>query len=353
MALNLFARKPQSVADLRGSKWFIPGEEVQVLERIGAGASGQVYMGSFRQRDVALKQFYCQMMVSEDVADFTREFNVLAALDHPGIVKMLGVTQVGDFMYLVTEYCPIQVEKYVQQQAPVMQGESVDNTGNASTTTFAAAAGHRDSGPWLRLLRAVHICLDVARAMAYLHSKRFVHRDIKPSNILMTEDGVVKLCDFGASRAFEQRLFSPKVRTGSRRRVVSIEVGTPPYMAPELFPRNATQQDYEANDGKILARIDSFKTDVYAFGTTMWALLCGREPFANLSRGEIQEIVQGRGVRPAIPAEWPPSLQAIVRTCWQQQPEHRPSFHELVRALEVFVDNRLHLQHDDLSLIHI
>ena len=308
-----------TASQLRRSKWFIDPADVEVINRIGAGATGQVYRGKYGQREVALKQSYRQMMAPAEIEDIDIEFRALAKIRHEGVVEMLGVTEIDGTFYLVTEYCPVQVEAFLQQAETRAKKQNTKLEG----------------GSWIRLLRAVHISLDIAKAMSHLHSRGFVHRDLKPSNILMTKDAVVKICDFGASRQFERLI--------RKKRVVSIEIGTPPFMAPELFPVDVSPELYAENDGKAYANIDSFKTDVYAFGLTMWALLCGREPFPSLSRKEIQRAVQSEGQRPPIPKWWPPALKALVVCCWHGTPEHRPSFSEIVRSLEIFISDQLHL----------
>lgn len=399
MMMNKSREKPaenaSSVAHLRsGSKWFIPEGDVEILERIGAGASGQVYRGLYKNCEVALKQFYRQMMASSEVEDIDAEFQALADLDHPGIVKMFGVTEIGEFLYLVMEYCPIQVSSFAQLRLCV----PTDSSGASSKATAAPSEGSvrgafgaggsnngdckenslfhggrrpadrdRVSGHWVQFLRAVHISLDVAKAMTYLHAHGLAHRDLKPSNIVMTTDHVVKLCDFGASRKFEDQVIfgggggakrlngagrflvqGARFRHQPRPRRVTIEIGTPPYMAPELFPVDiATPAEYAANDGKVYGNIDAFKTDVYAMGMTMWALLSGAQPFVGLSRAEIQARVQGRQERPPLPEQWPESLKAIIVTCWHQTPAYRPTFKEIVRALEIFIAQQLQLGPDD------
>eukprot|EP00750_Incisomonas_marina_P021390 INCI4352.1.p1 GENE.INCI4352.1~~INCI4352.1.p1 ORF type:complete len:646 (+),score=85.56 INCI4352.1:936-2873(+) len=352
-----------------------------MLERIGAGASGQVYRGLYRKREVALKQFYRQMMVSSEVEDIDAEFQALADLDHPGIVKVFGVTEIGDFLYLVMEYCPIQVSSFAQlrpcvstdsngagTKAVPVQGDgsalSASDFGDNIDFRESLLQGHpgRVSGNWVQFLRAVHISLDVAKAMTYLHAHGLAHRDLKPSNIVMTTDHVVKLCDFGASRKFEEQvIFGGERRTVNffvqgarfhqpRPRRVTIEIGTPPYMAPELFPVDiATPEEYAANDGKVYGNIDAFKTDVYAMGMTMWALLSGGQPFVGLSRAEIQARVQDRQERPLLPEQWPESLKAIIVTCWHQTPTYRPTFKEIVRALEIFISQQLQLDPDEAT----
>jgi serine/threonine protein kinase len=241
------------------------------------------------------------------------------------------------------------VERYAEYERPPELDPSTGLLVPASSSS-SSSGGSRDSGPWVRLLRSVHIGLDVARAMEYMHSERgVVHRDLKPSNILMTEDHVVKLCDFGNSRQLEQHkqphpLFglgggggggglgfrglggglgsngstststsaSASSSNGSRDRrggggwgggitasssaaaaarakesaasharrrrlLVTMEVGTLPYMAPELFPASLTSgtadDECDASSGSAMVRgadgvlrsrgvVDCFKTDV-------------------------------------------------------------------------------------------
>ena len=144
----------------------------------------------------------------------------------------------------------------------------------------------------------------IAEAMAYLHGKSpaVIHRDLKSHNVLIGREGSAKLCDFGLVR---QR---------------TTNAGTPNYMAPELL------------QSKPFSR----KVDVFAFGMLLHEILTGKLPFHGWRPATIVDEVP-KGARPDVPENedvFPRELQALVRRCWDTDPNERPEFAEIVRILQ-------------------
>lgn len=185
--------------------WDIPPWELRINSdlKVGSGSFGTVFEARWRGAKVIAK------VINEDVPDgkknlCIREFDTLTKVHHPNIVQILGY--IKDPFIIVMEYLPNgNLTDYLLQKKP-------------STT------------------KKLHICLDILRALAYLHNRRphhVIHRDIKPSNVVISQSGRAKLVDFGLSRILDYDVHEDTEE-------LTNEVGTKKYMAPEL----ASQKRY-------------------------------------------------------------------------------------------------------------
>jgi serine/threonine protein kinase len=145
------------------------------------------------------------------------------------------------------------------------------------------------------------IAFGVAFGMAYLHSLNIVHRDLKPANILLTEEFWPRIGDFGLSKriSLESAL------------QMTINLGTPVYMAPELYSDEWSSEDV------------SGAVDVFSFGLILWALTADKEPGFGDTIG---------GKRPVIPKNVTPEMRELIELCWAETPEDRPRFDMIVNA---------------------
>ncbi|CAI7869549.1 unnamed protein product [Closterium sp. NIES-54] len=159
----------------------------------------------------------------------------------------------------------------------------------------------------LPLKRALHLALQVAEGLRYLHARSIVHRDLKTDNLLLDQKHrVVKIADFGVSRV-EPGDCSMKRRTG-----------TYGYMAPEVLK----EQPYD------------HMADVYSYGIVLWEIVtCGNPfPFEGLKPEQVCSMVN-QGLRPDIPSSCPPPLADLMRRCWHHTPARRPDMCEVVQRL--------------------
>ncbi len=251
----------------------IDGYDIQSI--LGYGGMGVVYTARHLKlnRIVALKMLLAgPHATSQEVARFVRESQAVAGLQHPNIVQVYDVADLGGHPYFTMEF---------------VEGGSL---------------AEELSGDPLDPRRAVEVTATLARAVQAAHVKGIIHRDLKPANILLTADGIPKIADFGLARHVEG---DPTLTmTGAR-------LGTPSYMAPEqaVGASNAIGPS----------------VDVYALGAILYEMLTGRPPFRAATAIETQrQIVMVDVVRPSkLNASVPHDLDTICMKCLQKEPHRR------------------------------
>jgi CheY-like chemotaxis protein len=222
--------------------------DYRILQKLGAGSGGAVYLAHQLSagREVALK------VLDKDLARkpvfverFYREARVMAALDHPAIVRCHGAGEERGYHYLAMEFVK-----------------------GASSSVLLRRLGRFEVGD------ALHIAIRCAEALQYAHERRVVHRDIKPDNILITPQRTVKIADLGLAKCVDDPSLT---ETG-------IGLGTPRYMAPEQA-RNAKHADH--------------RCDVYALGSVLYRFLTGRLPFEGATPVDLILAKERGGYPPA------------------------------------------------------
>lgn len=252
----------------------IPGYTIEKL--IGRGSMGVVYRARqirIANRQVAIKMIRFDREVPPDVITrFQREIEIIGTLQHPNIVSIYESGIVGDAHFFVMEYIP---------------GETLD----------AQLARSPLSGE-----RAAQLICVLACAMEYAHSQGVVHRDLKPGNIMLTEDGAIKILDFGLARI--ARDDKSVTHTGGI-------LGTPHYMSPEQA------------SGKL--HLVGSVSDVYSLGAILYRAITGVLPFdAGTAFGTIDLVVRKE---PVAPRKLQPSisrdLETICLKCMEKEPTKR------------------------------
>ena len=269
----------------------VPGFEI--LEELGRGGMGVVY----KARQINLNRLVALKMVLAGahagpvtLARFHREAQAVASLQHPDIVQIHDVGQVGGLPYFSLEF--IEGGSLAAQ----IDGRPQDITQAAWT---------------IRIL---------ARAIHAAHLQGIVHRDLKPANILLTADGRPKITDFGLARRLGDD--TDQTRSGTI-------IGTPDYMAPE-------QARGQADDAGP-------KVDQHALGAILYELLTGRPPFRGLTPSETleqvctQEPVPPTRLQPKVPRD----LETICLKCLQKESHRRYADADaLADDLDRFLDGR-------------
>ncbi|KAG6421588.1 hypothetical protein SASPL_118145 [Salvia splendens] len=160
---------------------------------------------------------------------------------------------------------------------------------------------HKQRGTF-KLPALLKVAIDVSKGMNYLHQNNIIHRDLKAANLLMDENEVVKVADFGVARV--------KSQSG----VMTAETGTYRWMAPEVIEHKPYDH----------------KADVFSFGVVLWELLTGKIPYEYLTPLQAAVGVVQKGLRPTIPKNTHPKLAELLERCWLQDPASRPDFSEVM-----------------------
>ncbi|ETE68826.1 Protein-tyrosine kinase 2-beta, partial [Ophiophagus hannah] len=268
---------------LTGNPQFVISREDVSLGRIlGEGFFGEVYEGVFLNESgervsVAVKT--CKKdCTAENKEKFMSEAMLMKKMDHPHIVKLIGITE-EEPTWIVMELYPYgELGHYLEQ-----------NKANLKVQTL--------------ILYTLQIC----KAMAYLEAINCVHRDIAVRNVLVALPECVKLGDFGLSRYIEDDEYY-------KASVTRLPIK---WMAPE----------------SINFRRFTSASDVWMFAVCMWEILSyGKQPFFWLENKDVIGVLE-KGDRLPKPDACPPILYALMTRCWDYDPNDRPKFKELVCSL--------------------
>lgn len=270
------------------SKWLIDPKLLFVGPKIGEGAHAKVYEGKYKNQSVAIK-IVNKGETAEDIskreARFAREVAMLSRVQHKNLVKFIGACK-EPVMVIVTEILlGGTLRKYLLNLRPGCLDMKV----------------------------AILFALDIARAMECLHSHGIIHRDLKPENLLLTEDHkTVKLADFGLAR--EESLTE----------MMTAETGTYRWMAPELYSTVTLRQGEKKHY--------NHKVDAYSFAIVLWELIHNKLPFEGMSNLQAAYAAAFKNVRPSADG-LPEDLARIVTLCWEEDPNARPNFTQIIQML--------------------
>ncbi len=257
----------------------------EIESELGTGAMGSVYRAILHQdgkadKTVALKVIAFGLSGNEQaLARFEREANILKQLRHPNIVRLYATGRHKKTPFFAMEY---------------VAGQSLDKI-----------MAERTSGPVGRAPftweEVVELGKPLCAALQHAHDKGIIHRDLKPSNLMMSNEGIIKLTDFGIAKDVDVTALTRANNT----------IGTAAYMSPEQCK------------GEMHL---TGKSDIYSLGVVFYELLTGRKPFVAESSVDMFMLhVQGEFIRPArLKPEIPIWLDTLVVQMMEKKPEHRP-----------------------------
>ena len=254
----------------------------QIIAKLGAGGMGEVYRARDTKlnRDVALKILPEAFALDADRLErFRREARIVAALNHTHIVTIFSIEEHDDVPFMTME---------------LIEGSTLDQ-------------GIPGSG--LSLARFFDIAIELADALSAAHRKHIIHRDLKPANVMVTEDGHVKVLDFGLARAVDAdavRLGKDVTYVGTK---VGTIVGTMPYMSPE----------------QIEARPLDHRTDLFSLGIMLYELATGERPFRGDSPVALMSSILKDHFKPVGErrSDFPGGVCRLIDRCLEKEPRDR------------------------------
>eukprot|EP00124_Ichthyophonus_hoferi_P004803 Ihof_evm1s582 gene=Ihof_evmTU1s582 len=250
--------------------------DLTLEEELGRGAFGVVYAGGLYGSPVAIKMLHINISNKEE---FVHEINVMRRLRHPNIVLFLGATVQPDPLCIITELVGRgALMKVIEDPTEIIDRE-----------------------------RLFHYALDIARGMNYLHHCGVIHLDLTPNNVLVTENYICKVGDFGLSKVMS-----------STTSVTNKGGGTVIYTAPEVYKGERIQT----------------KVDIYSFAICLWQLHYRKLPYEDMHQHAICFNVVANNLRPEVKDNNLPPYSELMQQCWSCNPLDRPSFDTVIVELE-------------------
>ncbi|CAL1398115.1 unnamed protein product [Linum trigynum] len=258
--------------------WEIDLKQLKFDNMVASGSYGDLYKGTYCSQEVAIKVLKAERVNTDMQREFAQEVYIMRKVRHKNVVQFIGACTKPPSLCIVTEF---------------MSGGSVYDY------------LHKHKGVF-KLPSLLKVAIDISKGMNYLHQNNIIHRDLKAANLLMDENEVVKVADFGVARV--------KTQSG----VMTAETGTYRWMAPEVIEHKPYDH----------------KADVFSFAIVLWELLTGKLPYEYLTPLQAAVGVVQKGLRPTIPKHSNPKLADLLEKCWQQDPALRPDFSEIIENLQ-------------------
>ncbi|XP_041426814.1 fibroblast growth factor receptor 2-like isoform X4 [Xenopus laevis] len=300
--------------------WEFSRDKMTLGKPLGEGCFGQVVMaealGIDKERPKESVTVAVKMLkddaTEKDLADLVSEMEMMKMIGkHKNIINLLGACTQGGTLYVIVEYAAKgNLRQYLRARRPLEMEYSFDVT--------------RVPDEQMTFKDLVSCTYQIARGMEYLASQKCIHRDLAARNVLVTENNVMKIADFGLARDVNNIDYYKKTTNG--RLPVK-------WMAPEaLFDRVYTHQ-----------------SDVWSFGVLMWEIFTlGGSPYPGIPVEELFKLLK-EGHRMDKPANCTNELYMMMRDCWHAIPSHRPTFKQLVEDLDRILTLTTNEEYLDLS----
>ncbi|HEX8565535.1 MAG TPA: protein kinase [Pyrinomonadaceae bacterium] len=254
----------------------------EIRKKIAAGGMGEVYLAHDEQLDrlIALKILSGEFSLDEARRSrFRQEAKAASALNHPNIITIYEIGETDNGTFLATEFIEGEtLREYLKRQP-------------------------------LSIARSLKVAEQVANALAAAHVANIIHRDIKPENIMIRQDQIVKILDFGLAKPVLRNVDGSQRSDEFAQTTPGVVVGSVRYMSPEQARGLGVDE----------------RTDVWSLGVVLYEMLTGRQPFNGETASDTLAAVIYKEPEPL--AQWVPNapaeLQRIVRKALRKEPEER------------------------------
>ncbi|CAN9504638.1 unnamed protein product [Ophioblennius macclurei] len=285
--------------------WEVPRDRLSLGKLLGEGCFGKVVLAEAFGLDGDKPSCSCKVAVKmlktdaseKDLSDLVSEMEMMKMIGkHKNIINLLGACTQDGPLYVVVEFASRgNLRDFLRARRP-------------SGAEFRSESRVGTQGT-MEVQELVSAAYQVARGMSYLASKKCIHRDLAARNVLVTEDYVMKIADFGLARDVHHMDYYKKTTNG--RLPVK-------WMAPEaLFDRIYTHQ-----------------SDVWSFGVLLWEIFSlGGSPYPGVPVEELFKLLKD-GHRMERPSGCSQQLYLMMRDCWHAVPSRRPTFQQLVESLD-------------------
>nr|XP_057906808.1 tyrosine-protein kinase SRK2 [Doryrhamphus excisus] len=265
-------------------QWEIDRRSIKLLHKLGAGQFGEVYEGLWNETTpVAVKTLKPGTMAT---ADFLREAQIMKRLRHAKLIQLYAVCTMEEPIYIITELMK-----------------------NGSLLEYL----QKDKGSTLQLPDQIEMAAQVASGMAFLELQNYIHRDLAARNVLVGENNICKVADFGLARVFKSESVY-EAREGTK------------------FPVKWTSPE------SIHSSTFTIKSDVWSFGILLYEIMTfGKMPYPDMTNYQVVQRVP-LGYRMSCPANCPRVMYDIMMECWKESEHDRPTFETLQWKLEEFFE---------------
>lgn len=260
----------------------------EIRTKLGAGGMGEVYRARDNRlnRDVAIKVLLDSSLRDPDrMARFEREAQVLASLNHPNIAAIYGLEETN--------------------------GATLNQVGLVMELIEGPTLADRLKAGPLPFEEALPIAKQIIDALEVAHERNIIHRDLKPANVKVTDDGVVKVLDFGLAKVFVSDSSNPDLShspTLLKGTEVGVILGTAAYMSPEQAK------------GKVVDK----RSDIWAFGCVLFEMLTGKQPFSGETLTDtLASVVRGEPEWDQLPPSIPPHVKRLIPRCLEKDAKRR------------------------------
>ncbi|CAI9717067.1 proto-oncogene tyrosine-protein kinase receptor Ret-like [Octopus vulgaris] len=293
-------------------KWGFPRKNLIIEEALGEGEFGMVMKaqafnidGKSGYTTVAVKMLKECASIAE-FRDLWSEFNLLKEVNHPNVIRLLGVCAHRGPFYIIVEYCQHGSLKNFLRKHRQAACNRTARTPEEIKAELSVILTTRD---------LLSFAWQVCKGMRYLCQMKLVHRDLAARNVLMASGNLIKISDFGLTRdIYEADAYMKK----SKGRIPV------KWMAPE----------------SLYAQVYTSKSDVWSFGVLLWEIITmGANPYPGIPPERLFSLLK-TGYRMDRPENCSDEIYAIMQKCWKTEPAQRPSFGDLADILDRLLQER-------------